>query len=116
MTAIKMSLVLFYLRIFGIKRGMRLTVYVLITLLILWFLAQVIYIMLECRPIAFFWNYTLTSGHCNTASKVSGYSINGASLVLDLVIWVVPIHPLWGLKRDLGARISLIGIFLVGAL
>ena len=84
--------------------------------LVLWFLAQVIYILLECRPIEAFWNFAITTGRCNTNGRVSGYSLNGTSLVLDMILFVVPIPSLWGLKRSLASRLSLIVIFLVGAL
>lgn len=95
---------------------MRFTLYAIGIFLILWFLAQVIYILLECKPIEKFWDFTITSGKCNTDGNVSGYSINGASLGLDLVLFVVPIPPLWGLKWGLTDRLCLIGIFMVGAL
>ncbi len=116
MTLVKFSIVLFYLRIFNIKRSMRFTLYVISIFLIMWFLAQFIYILMECRPIRAFWDWRFPPDSCNADNHVSGYSLNGASLVLDLAIFLVPILPLWGLKRSLASRLCVIGVFMVGAL
>ena len=95
---------------------MRITLYVIGVFLLLWFLAQSIYILLECRPISAFWNFGDQHSQCNNTGESSAYSLNGASLLLDLVLFIVPIPPLWGLKRSLADRLSLIVIFLVGGL
>ena len=94
---------------------MRITIYIIGTCLVAWFFAQFIYILMECKPVSAFWDYKIV-GKCNTDKNITGYSINGASLVLDLIIFVVPMPPLWNLKRGLVDRICLMVIFSFGAL
>ena len=71
--------------------------------------------MLSCRPTAYFWDKTIAHGKC-IDENTAGYAITGASLLTDLIIFVIPIPSLWGLRRSLAQRIALILLFLTGAL
>lgn len=82
---------------------------------IAWLLAEFVSVMFACRPLAYFWDKTIPNGHCineNTAS----YAVSAASLLTDLIIFIIPIPPLWKLHTTLSQRLNLIGLFLVGAL
>lgn len=71
--------------------------------------------MVACRPLAYFWDKSIPHGQC-IGENLSAYLITGVSLLMDVVIFVIPIFPLWGLKRSLGLRVGLIALFLTGAL
>ena len=71
--------------------------------------------MLSCRPIAYFWDKTIADGKCINENTIS-YVITAAGLLADLIIFAIPIPSLWGLKRSFAQRVSLIGLFAVGAL
>ena len=114
MTSAKFAIVLFYVRIFGVNRRMRIALYVISLFLMLWLLIDVSFILVECKPIAKFWDYSRT-GHCKT-NATSGYVTNGVSLALDLVIFFAPIPLLWKLKRSLADRVSVMVIFSVAGL
>ena len=80
-----------------------------------WFVAQFVSVMVSCRPLAYFWDKTIPHGKC-IDENLAGYLITSVSLLMDLVIFLIPIPPLWGLKKSLAQRLSLIGLFLAGAL
>ena len=80
-----------------------------------WFLAQLISIFLSCRPLPYFWDKTIPNGHC-IDENIAGYAITASSLLTDLLIFAIPIPPLMKLQKSLSQRLSLIGLFLVGAL
>lgn len=66
-------------------------------LLIAWFLAQFLSVMLSCRPIQYFWDRSVTNGKCMD-QRITSYAITAGSLLADLIIFVIPIPSLWGLK------------------
>lgn len=76
---------------------------------------NIIIIIFQCRPTAFFWDKTIPGGHCIHQSLV--YFINSTILtVMTLTIIFLPVPVLWGLQMPLGKRIRAILAFIVGAL
>ena len=80
-----------------------------------WFLAQLISVLLSCRPLAYFWDKTIPNGHCIDENNAA-YAITASSLLTDLLIFAIPIPPLMKLQKSISQRLGLIALFLVGAL
>jgi len=114
MTALKMSILLFYRRIFA-GRPINIALILAGCFNIAWFIARFVSVMVSCRPLAYFWDKTIPHGQC-ISENLSSYLITGVSLIMDVVIFAIPIFPLWGLKKSFGQRLSLIALFLTGAL
>ena len=114
MTLLKLSLLLFYRRVFS-SRKMAIALIASGLFMIAWFIAQTVSVLTSCRPLAYFWDKTIPNGHCIN-ENTAGYVITGASLLADLVVFIIPIAPLWGMQKSLAQRLSLIALFLTGAL
>jgi hypothetical protein len=69
-------------------------------------------IMLQCNPVARAWDTTLP-GTCVNMTAVF-YSHAGINILLDFIVYVMPIPMLWGVNRPLRDRLALIVIFAVG--
>lgn len=113
-TAVKLSILCFYRRIFASRQVLTVLIVTGIVL-IAWFLALFLSLIFACRPLAYIWDRMIPNGHCINLNTTS-YAITGASLLLDLIIFVIPIPPLWKLHTTMTQRLNLIGLFLVGAL
>ena len=83
--------------------------------LIGWFLASILSVFLSCRPFYYTWDKTIPNGHCTDQNNLA-YATTSASLVADLVLFIIPIPPLMKLQKSLPQRLSLIAVFLVGAM
>lgn len=91
-TFIKLSILCFYRRIFA-SRSVLIALIITGLGAIAWFLAQFLSVMFSCRPLAYFWDKTIPNGHCIN-ENIFGYAITGASLLTDLIVFVIPIPPL----------------------
>lgn len=109
-----MSILFFYDQIFPSQKTRTLLV-ATVCFLIAWFLAQFIAVMLSCRPVAYFWDKSIADGKCINENTIS-YVLAAAGLLADLIIFAIPIPNLWRLKRSFALRVSLVGLFAVGAL
>ena len=114
-TALKFSILALLHRIFGVSRSLRVALLATGAFQIAWFIAQVVSVLLSCRPFAYFWDKTIPHGHCINENNAS-YAITATNLLSDLVIFFIPIFPLWGLQKSAKQRLGLIGLFLGGAL
>ena len=113
-TFVKMSILCFYRRIFTSRR-----MFIILILTgcfnMAWFLAQFLSVMLSCRPLAFFWNKAIPNGRCIDENAVS-YGITAASLVMDIIVFCIPIPSLWKIQRSLSQKLGLIGLFATSSL
>ncbi|CAK7216614.1 hypothetical protein SBRCBS47491_002887 [Sporothrix bragantina] len=111
----KSSVLIFLLRLFGQKNGIR--------RLILWLnainLAQMVGIFValifQCTPIAFNWDRTIPGGHC-VDQRLLFVSTSAFNIFTDLVVLGLPLYILADLKIRRRTKIGLIFIFLLGIL
>ncbi|OJJ68639.1 hypothetical protein ASPBRDRAFT_132752 [Aspergillus brasiliensis CBS 101740] len=110
---IKLSLLWFYLRL-ETRRFMQWLVYSVIFLVLGVSISSFFVDTLSCIPPAKFWN-SARPGHCmSSASQQKFYEINGILvIVMDILIWAVPIPMLWRVRISL---IAVLGVFSVGLL
>ena len=132
---IKLSLLWFYLRL-ETRRFMQWLVYSVIFIVLGVSISSFFVDTLSCIPPSKFWNST-KSGHCmSTASQQKFYEVNGILvIVMDILIWTVPIPMLWRVRISLVStkipfpilchllinilqrkKIAVLGVFSVGLL
>ncbi|GKZ41054.1 hypothetical protein AbraIFM66951_007609 [Aspergillus brasiliensis] len=113
---IKLSLLWFYLRL-ETRRFMQWLVYSVIFLVLGVSISSFFVDTLSCIPAAKFWN-SAKPGHCmSSASQQKFYEINGILvIVMDILIWAVPIPMLWRVRISLRKKIAVLGVFSVGLL
>ncbi|KAI1348224.1 hypothetical protein F5Y01DRAFT_292849 [Xylaria sp. FL0043] len=111
---VKLSILTFYLRIFGILNYIRFSAWFLIVSVIIWLISVTVAHGLECVPVAKIWDESLL-GHClDTVTLFLGGSI--ADVAFDFLILVLPMPAIIELQLPLPKKISIVGIFVLGGL
>ena len=87
----------------------------MITITGLWAIAAFFSTLLQCQPIALFWDKSIKGGHCLDLIPI-GVANASLSLVGDVVILAMPIPMIWGLQLNIRKKIAVSGIFLLGGL
>ncbi|KAK2060758.1 CFEM domain-containing protein [Colletotrichum caudatum] len=109
----KLSLVVFYLRIFVI-RPFRIAAYSLIGFLLVGQVVIGFLTIFSCHPIELFWNRDIHTGGCLDVNQLA-YANSALAILQDLIILALPIAMLPGLQMDLGKKISVTTVFLLGS-
>ncbi|CAD6594087.1 MAG: hypothetical protein ASARMPRED_008516, partial [Alectoria sarmentosa] len=114
---VQSSILCLYLRIFGINRSFARTVHVALALVLAWGVATLATSVFQCRPVAAAWDKGVLipgSGHCiDLRTWLIGTNV--PHIVIDFSILLLPLPQIWRLKLSTGRKISLSGVFLVGA-
>jgi hypothetical protein len=110
----KITLLILYLRLFVTTSysKLRLLTWVMIGLTTAVTITWTFLIMLQCTPVAKAWETTLP-GKCVNMTAVF-YSHAGINILLDFIVYIMPIPMLWGVNRPLRDRLALIIIFAIG--
>lgn len=112
-TCTKVSILLFYSRIFGIKYSMYLCLFFTIG----YWITIIVTINVGCRPLDYFWRrYTdLTAvGTCIDIPKF--FFGNGiAAMLIDVIILCVPVPIVWGLQMPTSQKLAVVSILLLGS-
>ncbi|CRG90045.1 hypothetical protein PISL3812_07086 [Talaromyces islandicus] len=112
-TLIKLTIILFYRRVF-ITPEFRFVANTLSIGCILWAIVALLGFALQCRPLSRQWDSTV-SGTCdNQIAFIEG--IQGINIFLDVSIFAVPWPMTWNLHGHWQYKVSLSGIFLLGGL
>lgn len=110
--AIKISICVFYNRIFDV-RSFYIASWTTIAVIITWALAAILYAVLACRPLALFWDPAVR-GTC-VPNKVAPLIVIGAlEVVVDIAILILPLPLLWKLRVSLADKFALCCIFGAG--
>ncbi|MCJ1479222.1 hypothetical protein MMC13_007907 [Lambiella insularis] len=110
--AIKLCILLMYRRLFP-TRHFTLAVYILGSVLILWWIVSFVMGVVNCMPIPGFWNPTLSARCINFENYSIGYAV--VNISTDLIILTLPIRVVWRLQLPIGQKIGLTFIFLLGS-
>ncbi|KAI0552407.1 hypothetical protein F4679DRAFT_88309 [Xylaria curta] len=112
-TSIRLSVIIFYFRIFPttiVRRGG----YILAVVCVAWFVAIEALNLATCKPIEFMWNRSI-KGHCISAPE--GVIILGAvNVIIDLVTVTLPIHEVMKLNLSREKKLVIFGVFLIGGI
>ncbi|KAF1817440.1 hypothetical protein P152DRAFT_469878 [Eremomyces bilateralis CBS 781.70] len=118
---IKMSILCFYIRVFGLTlRWFKIAVFTMITYSALWTVSMIIFVPLQCRPVAHFWNrYRITDhpldGVCFTDPSAPPIATSVLNTLGDIIILLLPLFVLNQLQLQLKKKLALFSVFLVGA-
>ncbi|TAQ90858.1 hypothetical protein B7494_g786 [Chlorociboria aeruginascens] len=111
-TLAKISVLCLYMRIFKVSHKFRLAVWITGGLNLAWAVFVVLSAAFQCTPVKKAWD-PLVPGHC-----INFYpwfiSIAISSLVVDIVILILPMAPLYRLQMDLTKKIFVTFLFLCG--
>lgn len=110
-STIKLSILLFYLRVF-VNRGLRMATVAALIFVSVWSIGNFLQVFLICRPFAK--TYTpLMEGECGD-QVASFIAIGSFNIITDVIILTLPLPTVWALKMSTPAKLGLTGVFLVG--
>ncbi|CAI6337187.1 unnamed protein product [Periconia digitata] len=110
-SAIKLSILGFYWRLFSLKA--RVVIYITLGMVLAWWIAIMALCIWNCSPIAAAWDITITDAKCiATRSIYLGGSV--PNVLLDAWIVLIPLPYVWKLHAPLGQRLLLAGMFALG--
>ena len=98
LTITKMSILLFYLRIFP-RQGFRIATYLILVFVALSGIVVLFLQIFQCRPIAYNWDRSIKGGKCLDVNALT-YSHAGMTILQDFAILVLPIPELIRLKME----------------
>lgn len=107
----RLSLLVFYHRIFPVKR-FRIVASITGCIMICWWISFIFAIIFSCYPVTSYWDKAIV-GHCVNEHTLS-WGITGTELATNIIMLVLPIPWLWKLRLDLSKKLALIGIFALG--
>jgi len=113
-TAVKLSILFLYLRIFGSVDYFRKAAYTIMAICLLWFVIIITGNVLYCRPVQRFWDHTVEGSCFDFATFFLVMEL--ADMVIDAAIIGLPMKTILGLCLSLRKRLGLLGIFVLGAL
>ncbi|KAI0148434.1 hypothetical protein GGR57DRAFT_475445 [Xylariaceae sp. FL1272] len=109
----KAPVLLLYIRLFGVKTWMRYASYITLVISFLGFAGPALPALIQCRP--FDTPYTIPKWtRCSASTFLSGFGQGATSITIDLVILLLPLHPIYSLNLPLRRRIGLGLVFLTG--
>lgn len=113
LTAVKISFLLQYYRVFTV-RYMRRILLAALAIIGCWCLSQLLVVIFTCQPIAGFWDRSIPS---TCIPNLPFWYINAAgNIVTDVAIFVLPLPVIRGLKLARAQKLVLVGIFSLGFL
>ena len=109
----KASVLVFLLRLFGKKDGVRTYIYVLFIVNMLHMVITLFAIIFQCYPIPFNWDPTVGGGMC--LDKRLLFTVTSSiTLLTDLLVLALPAYIFVGLKIPRRTKIALLFVFLLG--
>ncbi|KAH9828664.1 integral membrane protein [Teratosphaeria destructans] len=112
MSVIKLSILLFYWRLFRSVRWMKWGIYITAALVTMWLIAAEVAAIIQCTPISKFWNPEAPGTCLNGLTYFK--SITATNLVTDAIVLCLPMPLVWRLNASITRRISLAAGFLIG--
>ena len=111
-TFIRISVVLFYYRIFGKDRWYKRSLWITLSILVSWWISISVLAIFQCSPVARQWGYS-TPGHClSFYGTFMGVTI--PNVFVDLLILVLPLPMLWRLQINIKKKLALVANFMLG--
>ena len=114
MASIKISILLFYYRLFNSDPRFRIAVWVMATVVMCWYLTSTLIAIFQCSPIPYNWDRTIPGGQCiRTDTLWIGNSVS--NLITDVAILCLPLPIIWRMDVTPRQKIAISGMFLLGA-
>jgi hypothetical protein len=113
----KISILLFYLRIFSVYRWFRGLCWSLIGLVAAFYLASVCSSIFQCHPVEFAFNKKSNGGHGTCIDLTAFWFANAAfNIGSDLIIIVIPSFAIKSLQLPTRSKVVLCAVFALGGL
>ena len=113
LTAGKISVCLFYLRLFP-QRWFKAAVFTVIIFQLAWALTVLVIAFAQCMPMGKQWHPRIP-GHCINQVAYNGY-ISLPNIFSDAVVIVLPMPIIWKLQLSMSQKLALTSIFLIGSI
>ena len=114
MAVIKLSLLLFFERVFFPNPKLKLWTRIGIISCVVFYTAIQFRAIFQCDPLQKIWN-PLLPGHC-LAQAVLSYTTGIFNFTSDIYILVVPMPLIWGLRLETSRKLRVMAIFGIGLL
>jgi hypothetical protein len=113
-TAVKISILLMYRRIFSVDY-FRLESLLVGIIVVVWWIVGTIATIISCLPIDRLWMGPSAGGYCFDFN-IFWMAMGAVELVVDILILLLPVNVILGLRMSKQQRVLLVGIFLLGGL
>ncbi|EFQ33760.1 CFEM domain-containing protein [Colletotrichum graminicola] len=115
LTATKLSILFFILRVFGMDQKFRPFVYGAMALCLAYGIAFITCTALQCSPISYSWEQIDSKkvGKCNDI-HLQGWMSAICNIVIDIIILVLPLKKLAGLQMKLKKKLMIMFMFSLG--
>ena len=111
-TIIRISVLLFYHRIFGKQNRFRMALWITMAILIAWFIAITAMAVFKCSPVKKQFDYTVP-GYCLSIHR--GFlGATAPNFLIDVILLLLPMPMLWNLKIKKTKKLALTANFLLG--
>ena len=111
-TIIRMSVLLFYHRIFGKDNRFRIALWITMAILVAWYIAITALAVFQCSPVQKQFDYTIP-GHC-LSFYGTFIGVTAPNFFIDVVLLLLPVPMLWKLKIKKTKKFALTANFLLG--
>ncbi|KAF1978185.1 hypothetical protein BU23DRAFT_550256 [Bimuria novae-zelandiae CBS 107.79] len=111
----QLSILAFYLRLVTSPTTKKI-IWVLMALVSCFALGNTFAMILQCKPIPFFWDGWRgeMAGKCTVDVRIFGFVRGGIEIALDLAILILPLPMLSKLQMSLRKKIQIMSMFCVG--
>ena len=114
LTLVKLSVLLFYARVFRTVRTYRISFWIVGFMIVAWYIAIDFLVIFSCIPVQKSWN-TSIPGHClDRQAEFVGAAI--PNILTDFILLVLPMPMLWHIQSTVRRKIALVGVFAAGYL
>lgn len=113
MCCVKISVLLLYIRIFGTRKPFRIAVIAVMLLVIAFSIAAFFASIFNCIPLEKRWRHV--PGSCINLAHLAVASCV-INIVADLLIFLLPIWPVWKLQLPTRQKMSVSAVFAAGSL
>ncbi|OAQ65351.2 hypothetical protein VFPPC_06466 [Pochonia chlamydosporia 170] len=118
---VKWSILAFYWRSFHIRRSIRIPIWTLATVVLLWGIAVILVTIFQCQPTHAFWSRfdpvnprSPSDYHCGVEDTKFFYGNAIPTIITDILMLLLPAPYIYTLQLRKGQKFALAGIFLVG--
>ncbi|KAF6225737.1 hypothetical protein HO133_009739 [Letharia lupina] len=111
---VKVSILLLYHRLFGVVEWFRIALCVAGALTIMWWIAAILDSIFQCVPVQAIWDKSIRDPKCQDV-RASALGTGISNMILDIMFLIIPLPMIWKLQVTRKIKISLTGIFLLGA-
>ncbi|KAJ5728211.1 hypothetical protein N7493_004541 [Penicillium malachiteum] len=113
-TPAKISILLFYVRIFDVP-NFRILAWVVGAIVLGHGIGVLFAAIFQCSPIAYTWDTTIVGGSCFDQEAFYRY-VSPPNILTDVFLLIMPLPFVWKLHTQLRQKIALTGIFFLGSL